>query len=60
MWGIVPSAYSQESFRKNLVSTVNDVHPSGESSDLEEAPPPGGTFDEYGSRRPAQSQIGGN
>lgn len=43
-----------------LVSIVNDVHPSGESSHLREAPPPGGTLDEYGCRRPAQSQIGCN
>lgn len=43
-----------------LVSIVNDVHPSGESSHLREAPPPGGTLDEYGCRRAAQSQIGCN
>ncbi|SPC24435.1 hypothetical protein CO2235_MP80315 [Cupriavidus oxalaticus] len=58
--GIAPSAGTQEPCRRNLVSTVNDVHPSGESSHLREAPPPGGAFDECGRHRPAQSQIGSN
>jgi hypothetical protein len=60
MRGIAPSACAQESCWRNLVSTVNDVHPSGESSHLTEAPPPGRAFDEFGRHRPAQSQIGSN
>ncbi|CAE6857154.1 hypothetical protein R75483_07877 [Paraburkholderia domus] len=58
--GVAPSSGTQESCWRNLVSIVNHVHPSGKSSHLREAPPPGSAFDEYGRRRPAQSQIGCN
>jgi hypothetical protein len=60
MRGVAPSSGTEESCWRNLVSTVNHVHPSGKSSHLREAPPPGSAFDEYGRRRPAQSQIGCN